>query len=310
MKRMTAIQLFVIGILASTMMHAQTRSWVSGAGDDANPCSYTAPCKTFAAALGKTAAGGEIDAQNAGPYGAVTINKAITIDGGEGNVASVLATGGGNAIVVSAGASDTVILRNLSLNGVTGTGSGAGVGINYSSGKALLVEHCSITGFGFAGIFADLNASGNLSVKDTNMSNFPATGFFLGTGIYATTSSGQIQVTVERVRVEGAIYGIFATTHSRVDVNESRFHHMTNDGVHAEDTSANDAQVTISRSDLSYNGNGVTAGSGSSVSISDSTVAYNTTCGLNNTGGTLGSYQNNRLIGPTTCGSVIPLMEQ
>jgi hypothetical protein len=70
--------------------HAQaTRTWVSGVGDDANPCSRTAPCKTFAGAISKTAANGEIDALDPGGYGAVTITKAITIDGGGGQVASV-----------------------------------------------------------------------------------------------------------------------------------------------------------------------------------------------------------------------------
>src|SRR5947209_1242304 len=38
-------------ILASVPAHAQaTRTWVSGVGDDVNPCSRTAPCKTFAGA--------------------------------------------------------------------------------------------------------------------------------------------------------------------------------------------------------------------------------------------------------------------
>ena len=70
------------------------RTWVSGGvGDDANPCSRTAPCKTFAGAISKTAAGGEIDALDPGGFGALTITKAITIDGGGGQVASVLVSG-------------------------------------------------------------------------------------------------------------------------------------------------------------------------------------------------------------------------
>ena len=69
--------------------HAQaTRTWVSGVGDDANPCSRTAPCKTFPGAISKTAPGGEIDALDPGGFGALTITKAITIDGGGGQVAS------------------------------------------------------------------------------------------------------------------------------------------------------------------------------------------------------------------------------
>src|SRR5437016_7127525 len=76
--------------LRPSAAHAQaTRTWVSGVGDDANPCSRTAPCKTFAGAISKTAAGGEIDALDPGGYGAVTITKSITLEGA-GTFASVL----------------------------------------------------------------------------------------------------------------------------------------------------------------------------------------------------------------------------
>src|SRR5579864_2436473 len=87
--------------------HAQaSRTWVSGVGDDANPCSRTAPCKTFAGAISKTLAGGEIDALDPGGFGALTITKPITLDGGGGQVASVL-TAGTNGITVAAGSGDT-----------------------------------------------------------------------------------------------------------------------------------------------------------------------------------------------------------
>src|SRR5881398_1687321 len=77
----------------STLAQAQaTRTWVSGVGDDANPCSRTAPCKTFAGAISKTAVGGEIDALDPGGFGTLTITKSITIDG-TGTFASTLASG-------------------------------------------------------------------------------------------------------------------------------------------------------------------------------------------------------------------------
>jgi hypothetical protein len=64
------------------MAQAQaTRTWVSGVGDDANPCSRTAPCKTFAGAISKTAPCGEISVLDPGGFGAVTITKSITING-------------------------------------------------------------------------------------------------------------------------------------------------------------------------------------------------------------------------------------
>src|SRR5277367_3948938 len=127
--------------------HAQaTRTWVSGLGDDVNPCSRTAPCKTFAGAISKTAAGGEISVLDPGGFGAVTITKAITIDGGGGQVASVLVSGT-NGIVVSAGAGHTVTLRNLRINGLAGTPTGGLNGVQFLSGAALHIENCFIFGF-------------------------------------------------------------------------------------------------------------------------------------------------------------------
>src|ERR1700720_1556194 len=107
--RKIAVLIAVLGtpllpVLGTVPAHAQaTRTWVSGVGDDANPCSRTAPCMTFAGAITKTAAGGEIDALDPGGFGAVTITKSITIDGGGGQVASIL-TVGTNAINIIAGA--------------------------------------------------------------------------------------------------------------------------------------------------------------------------------------------------------------
>src|SRR3989449_9047306 len=82
----------VVSAFASLASGQATRTWVSGVGDDVNPCSRTAPCKTFAGAISKTAAGGEIDALDPGGFGAVTITKAITIDG-SGTFAGILGAG-------------------------------------------------------------------------------------------------------------------------------------------------------------------------------------------------------------------------
>src|SRR5436305_14681601 len=113
-----ALALIALAIPASASAQA-SRTWVSGVGDDANPCSRTAPCKTFAGAISKTAEGGEIDPLDPGGYGNVTITKAMTIDGGTGSGwASILATGTANAINVNITTGThindaAVILRNL-----------------------------------------------------------------------------------------------------------------------------------------------------------------------------------------------------
>src|SRR5262249_41566265 len=153
----------VLCLLSSAAQAQATRTWVSGVGDDANPCSRTAPCKTFAGAISKTAAGGEIDALDPAGYGAVTITKAITIDGGGGQVASVLVAGT-NGIVVQAPSTAVVTLRNLRINGIVGTGSGGVNGIRYLTGGALHIENCHIFGFTQDGINAATNAAAELFV--------------------------------------------------------------------------------------------------------------------------------------------------
>jgi hypothetical protein len=78
-----------------------TRTWVSGVGDDANPCSRTAPCKTFAGAISKTATGGEINCLDPGGFGGVTITKSIQIIC---QVEAGVLVSGTNAIIVNAAA--------------------------------------------------------------------------------------------------------------------------------------------------------------------------------------------------------------
>src|SRR5438477_1873831 len=138
--QMLAIAIFTFAFASMAQAQA-TRTWVSGVGDDANPCSRTAPCKTFAGAISKTADAGEIDCIDPGGFGAVTITKSITIDGG-GTFASILASGttGVNVNDSGSGAPNTKIvqLRNLSING-GGTGFN---GINFTSARALYIENC------------------------------------------------------------------------------------------------------------------------------------------------------------------------
>src|SRR5205807_4288548 len=132
-----------LSIFAGAAQAQATRTWVSGVGNDADPCSRTAPCKTFAGAISKTAASGEINCLDPGGFGPVTITKAITIDGGGGQVASVLVSGT-NGIIIAAGGSDVVNLVNLRFQGLNHSGLSA---IRMTSGNALNVINCYIWGF-------------------------------------------------------------------------------------------------------------------------------------------------------------------
>jgi len=123
-----------------------TRTWVSGVGDDVNPCSRTAPCKTFAGAISKTATGGEINVIDAAGYGAVTIAKSMTIDG-KGAQASILSSLM-NGIIINAGPDGIVTIRNLSING-----AGNGInGIRIIAAKKVIIEDCILAGFTQKGI--------------------------------------------------------------------------------------------------------------------------------------------------------------
>src|SRR5215510_6985253 len=153
MRKINLLGILAIVLLGTTLMSAQaSRTWVSGVGDDANPCSRTAPCKTFAGAISKTANGGEIDALDPGGFGALTITKSITIDGGGGQVASVLVAGT-NGFVIAAGASDVVIIKNLRFQGLLGNGGNPGnagqtaIKINSPGAAMVVIENVEIYGF-------------------------------------------------------------------------------------------------------------------------------------------------------------------
>jgi len=173
--------------IAATPAHAQaTRTWVSGVGDDANPCSRTAPCKTFAGAISKTATGGEIDCLDPGGFGTLTITKSITIDC-SGTFGSTLNSGGISGITINDSTTGTpgtvdVILRGLSINGA-GTTPGTN-GIRFLTGRSLVVEDVFIqnekSGSGIA--FQPSTAS-RLMVNHVTMNNGGGGVFIQPTGL-------------------------------------------------------------------------------------------------------------------------------
>jgi hypothetical protein len=283
-----------LALVCSSLAQAQaTRTWVSGVGDDANPCSRTAPCKTFAGTYSKTAAGGEIDALDPGGYGGVTISKAMTIDGA-GTQASIL-NAGANGVIVNAGVNDIVILRNLSINGV-GTGLN---GIRYLTGKALHVEHCAISGVTNNGIDVNFTAvAGQLHVKDTEIRNCAAA------GIKLLSTTGQMEASIDHARVENCATGLDVNTHSRAMVSNSVFSHNSGAGMIAQ-AKDGDAELSVETTVISYNNVGIQSGGGNAgpvVRISSVTVMNNEN-GLLTFEGTIVSFGNNKVEGNTTNGS-------
>jgi hypothetical protein len=167
----------LIALISSAAQAQATRTWVSGVGDDLNPCSRTAPCKTFAGAISKTAAGGEISVLDPGGFGAVTITKSITIDG-TGMLGGILAAGTTGIRIDIPDAKETgkaVRLRGLSING-----AGTGIhGINVVKAGLVSVLDCAIDGFTQNGITV---ASGVVFVRNTTISNNVTAGINITSG--------------------------------------------------------------------------------------------------------------------------------
>jgi hypothetical protein len=188
--------------LGVAMANAQaTRTWVSGVGDDANPCSRTAPCKTFAGAISKTAEGGEIDALDPGGFGTVTITKAMTLEGTHGSgFASILNSGNipGITINVVTGTfvnTAQVILRGLYIQGASQSPSGTGTsqnGINYIKASRVFVDDCHIENQGNAGINVTTSTDAILNVTNSDITN-AANGINFAPS--AATVNGQIDHT-------------------------------------------------------------------------------------------------------------------
>jgi hypothetical protein len=137
-----------------------TRTWVSGVGDDVNPCSRTAPCKTFAGAISKTAPGGEINVLDPGGFGAVTITRSISITS---TVEAGVLVSGGNGIVVSVSSTDKVLLEGLDIEGL-GTGLN---GVNIIGGGKTIIRKCSIRNFTQNGVNLVGTAGATAVIEDS-----------------------------------------------------------------------------------------------------------------------------------------------
>src|SRR3954469_17365736 len=163
-----ALALVALALPASAMGQA-TRTWVSGVGDDANPCSRTAPCKTFAGAISKTANGGEINCIDPGGFGGVTITKSLTIKCHYTERGVLVA--GTNAIVVNATATDKVTLKGLDING-TGVGAPISlVGVKVISAKHVSIIDSEIYQFKAAIDVAPTSATTTVTAKGNHIHN-------------------------------------------------------------------------------------------------------------------------------------------
>src|SRR5262245_20325553 len=225
-----------------------TRTWVSGVGDDVNPCSRTAPGKTFAGAISKTATGGVISVLDPGGYGALTITKAITIDGG-GFPASVIVTSG-SGFTVNAAATDVVIIRGISFYGNVGSGSSTTAldGIRVNGAAAVIVEDCVIENFGGFGINFQPAAGGKLFVTNTVIRNNSGGGIYVHPG-----AAGSATAAVDHTTLENNLFGLRADDRSVVSVSDSTVAGNTNQGFFAFSASQL-AEIDLQNNVIANNG--------------------------------------------------------
>ena len=284
----------LIACIPAAMQAQATRTWVSGVGDDVNPCSRTAPCKTWAGAISKTAAGGEINAIDPGGYGALTITKSITIDGG-GTQASTLAAGT-QGFIINALTTDRVIIRNVSINGAsTGT-----TGINILKAKSVRIDNVHLFGFSGRGVDIQPTTANPLSVSVTNSVVRNNNGIGIVAGGNAT-AAGQVQLAIHNSMIEGnGSHGVWVTNGNKGVIFDSSIYNNTIAGLI---TTSNNTRAAVHMSSFLGNAQGVQSGNGiveTTVINLSSTVIVGNTTGVNISGGTVESALNNTIRGNTT----------
>jgi hypothetical protein len=295
-------------LLQAAPVHAQaSRTWVSGVGDDANPCSRTAPCKTFAGAISKTIVNGEINCLDPGGFGAVTITKSITIDCHE-MFGSILHSGTNginipfNSFTAAGETRKTVRLRGLNLNGVDTGVIGIRITGGTIAGGVVIIEDCLIDG-NFAGaalgISDERTAGGKLFISNTTTRNTGAKGITIDPG--AGTVAGQrIDATLDNVRAQNSSqFGATFGNSARVMINRSVFSGNTGAGIAVQGVLAA-VEVNVSNSVASNNGIGVfNAGGTVTIRLSNNDISFNGTA----LSGATQSFSNNRMQGNSALGT-------
>jgi hypothetical protein len=245
---------------------AVQRTFVASTGIDANPCSLTQPCRTFAAAISKTLAGGEVIVLDSAGYGPVTIAQSVTISAPAGVYAGI-SVFSGEGITVS-GPTIDVTLRGLTINGLGGT-----TGINFANGASFVVDRCVISGFSQRAI---VQVSGRMLVRDTLISGGA------GQGIVAFSPA-----TIERVTVTG-VGGVGITVEgTSVSIRDSSIDGIGGDGLVALG-SVPPTNVTLDSVSITGANNGIrvvsnTASTSAFVDVVRSRITTNGSSGIEST---------------------------
>lgn len=294
---LTIIGAALVPLVCGTPAQAQaSRTWVSGVGDDANPCSRTAPCKTFAGAISKTAVDGQIDCLDPGGFGAVTITKSITIDCHE--VFGSVLVSGTNGIVINSDSAANVRLRNLNFTGLASGINGILIQGTVAANTVVILQDLWIDDFTQRGISDTRSNGGKLLISNTTINNSGGAGI----GLIPSSGTTRTDVVLDQVYVRNSNIGLQTGGSATVMVSRSVFSGNTNSGIEVDGPFSG---VSVDNSVSSSNGTGVTANAGTNVRLSNSAIMFNNT-GIT---GTTQSFTNNRIAGnnnPGTAPTVIP----
>lgn len=298
MKRLLLVMALCVLIVGVAEGQA-TRTWVSGVGDDANPCSRTAPCKTYAGAISKTAAGGEISVLDPGGYGAVTATKSITIQG-TGQLGSALNSSVSGVLVNGAGVK--VVLRDLSINGA-GTTLGVN-GVRLIQGGQLILERVNIQNQ--SNRCVSIEAASQVELIDVTLSNCGVIGY----AAIPSSGSANIRTVLNRVRAIHSGAGIYIANGGTAHVIDSDISNNTNAGVTSEQNFGT-TNLNMTRTLVASNGTGIVAGNGASTTrLAGCTIMNNTTGFSFVGGGQILTYGDNYIGGnggnQTPSGNAVP----
>ena len=279
-----------------------SRTWVSGVGDDVNPCSRTAPCKTFAGAISKTADCGEIDALDPGGFGTVTITKGIKIDGGggeAGQVGSILAGSGvpGVSIANSSANCHFVVLRNLDINGVQAGTTGVNITNSATAGSSVSLENVDIENFTNLCVDAESTGRINIQAYNSNFENCTAGGIKSNT---VASGGGFNRITIDKstfMRNGGP--GVWASQNTQMSVHNSMMASNGGGGALADNLTA---QLFLDQCSLANNQVfGVHSTNSAILRITQSSIANNNGTGmLADASGQILTGNNNYLGGNTS----------
>jgi hypothetical protein len=274
-----------------------TRTFVSSAGHDSNPCTITQPCATFAVAYAATAANGIIAALDPGKYGPLTITGPVTVNGY--GWAAITGPAAGNAITINA------VSGNVTLTGLEIDGAGAAYhGIVFNSGSSLTVTNCVVQNFvlngGQAGNGILMQPTSGLldfTITNTTVANNegngvvyqPPSGSPSANGVidHVVANANNFGISVDTILASG---GMIVVTIS----NTIASNNVGGGGIFVQGTTAAPAQVSIDNVGASGNNIGIKANNPANVLLNRSVITGNTTGLYNDTvPNTFYTYGNN-----------------